>query len=132
MFFLMDYLFFHLYNRMYQDGKFARNMPEWNALALIVIGSCIWLMLIFECYFFYYLNINLPQNFRLMAFSMAIILFLVGYFAFIYKRRFNRIYSHYKNRNKIQQKIGLSISLIFVFLPIVITAIITLSWHGKI
>ena len=128
----MRYIFFHLYNRLYQDGKLVRNSPEWVALGLVIVGTFFWFMLLSEIYYFYICNVNFPDEFDGVSTVISFLIILSLYFILVYRKRYEKIYAQYKNLDIKQRKRGFLIAIMYVFLPIVIGAFITLKWHGKI
>jgi hypothetical protein len=129
----MGYLFFHLYNRLYQDGRInTRNHPEYDAIGLMFFGTFMWFLSIYCLYYFYFLNIDLPHNFHLYCIVVVALISLLLYLLFIHKNRYNKIYLKYQRRNKKQRKKGLLISILYVFLPFLISVFCTLKWHQKI
>jgi len=129
----MKYLFFHLYNRLYQDGKIKTNKhPEYDALGLIFLGTFMWLLTFYCIYYYYIVDSNLPESFRGISILTGFIICLLLYIVIIYGRQYEKIYFKYKGLNNKQRKVGLLISILYVFLPFLISMFITLKWHGKI
>ena len=59
----MKYLFFHIYNRFYQDGKLnVNNQPVLKALGLISLGTYFWFQVLYEIYYYCILKIHLPSK----------------------------------------------------------------------
>lgn len=130
---IMKYLFFHLYNRLYQDGKNDKNKhPEYDTLGLISFGTFMWLLTFYCVYYYYVLNMSLPESFQGVSISAGLIISILFYFTLIYGKQHEKIYLKYKGLNNKQRKLGLLISILYVFLPFLISVYITLDWHGKI
>ena len=129
----MRYLYFHIYNRLYQDGKINnKNHPELDAFSLIACGSCLWFLVFYEFYYYCILNINFPANFQITCLVAAILISSILYFLLVFKEKYKEVYSRFRSLNIKQMRTGLIISISYVFLPIIIGAYITLKWHGKL
>lgn len=130
---ILRYIFFHFYNRLYQDGKLnTRNHPEWDAYGIVASGAIMWYLVAYEFYYYDLQNINFPENFKVIGFSVNILILILLYFIFLFKKRYEQIYFQYNHLNRMQRKKGLIISIAYLFLPIFIGAYIALKWHGKI
>jgi hypothetical protein len=129
----MQYLFFNFYNRLYQDGKSnIGNHPEWDAYGMMVTGAIMWYLLFYEIYYYEILNMNFPENFKVIGFIICLLFLTTFYFMYLYKGIYRKIYLKYNYLNIKQRKFGLVISMFYLFLPVSIAAFITLKWHGKI
>jgi hypothetical protein len=128
----MNYIFYCIYNTQYRDGKNRKNKTPWfDALGLMLAGSLGWIGIIFEIFYFYVLNKNIPSVSILGIIVLCFLVFYLHYSLFIRDMKYERIYERYKSIGDRQGKEKL-ISVIYIFVPLISSMFIAMIWHKVI
>lgn len=126
----MEYIFFCIYNTQYLDGNNKVNKTPWfDALGIMIAGSCCWLGIIFELFYFYLLNQNFPSVSIAGIVIISFLLSYLHYFMFIKDKKYEKIYKHYKSKNAISSKTAKWVSISYVLIPGIISMLIAMKWH---
>ncbi|MDN5285464.1 MAG: hypothetical protein JWR38_1738 [Mucilaginibacter sp.] len=127
----MNYIFYCIYNTQYLDGKNKKNKTPWfDALALMLAGSLGWVGVIFEIFYFYVLNKNFPSVSIIEIALICVLFFYIHYVFFITRMKYDRIYERYKSING--KKTEKLICVMYVFVPLISSMLISMIWHKVI
>jgi hypothetical protein len=117
---------------MYQDGKFHNRGAEWNALGILLFGTILWIIFFLEIYCYYILGELYSNGVFQVGFLIICFVGIILYRYLVYNKRYEMIYNRFKDFNIKQRRTGLSISLVYTFLPFFLVMYVALKMHNKI
>jgi hypothetical protein len=127
----IDILFFIFYNNQYLDGRNKTNKTPWiGALGLLMGGTSVWLLLLFEIYCFL-LGEAFPPHFEFYCLLLLTLIFYLLYNSYVKDKNYLVVYERYKYLN-IGRKSNIGLVLSYIFIPIICLVLLALKHHHKI
>lgn len=127
----MKYLFAHMCNLLSNDGKRVdKNIIWFDAILMLSLGTLAWVVTVIASIHFFIFDENFPiKGSRILWVAIPSFSF---YFLFVKNKQYLKIFQTYENETVRENRRGKIISVLFVFVPIIVTMLMSLIWHDKI